>query len=72
MKVCEICGCSIDGTRDGENRCPSCEDIEEASRTETVKQRRAKANCLRHERDAAMKSLGLVKVRGALGGVYWE
>jgi len=30
---------------------------------------RAKA---RQSRDNAMRGLGLVKVRGALGGVYWE
>lgn len=67
MKVCEICGCSIDGTRDGENRCTACEDIEEA-----IPIKRTEANKLRRERDAAMESLGSVKVRGALGGVYWE
>jgi len=26
----------------------------------------------RREKDEAMKSLGLVKVKGALGGTYWE
>ena len=31
--------------------------------------RRAK---LRKERDEAMRSLGLKRVRGALGGIYWE
>lgn len=26
----------------------------------------------RRDKDDALRSLGLVKVRGALGGVYWE
>jgi hypothetical protein len=30
------------------------------------------ANTRRKERDQVMRDLGLVKVRGALGGVYWE
>jgi len=29
-------------------------------------------NKLRRERDQAMRDLGLVKVRGNLGGTYWE
>lgn len=29
-------------------------------------------NKSRKERDQAMRDLGLVRVRGALGGVYWE
>lgn len=32
----------------------------------------AKSARNRKEKDAAMKSLGLVKVKGALGGTYWE
>ena len=32
--------------------------------------RRARLN--RKLKDEALRSLGLVKVRGALGGVYWE
>jgi hypothetical protein len=42
--------------------------IELAKRME--RNRRAKAN--RRAREDALKSCGLVKVRGALGGVYWE
>ena len=29
-------------------------------------------NQARRERDQAMRDLNLVRVRGALGGVYWE
>jgi hypothetical protein len=30
------------------------------------------ARARRREKNAAMKSLGLVKVKGAMGGAYWE
>ena len=36
---------------------------------EVARRRRNKA---RKEKDQAMRDLGLTKVRGALGGVYWE
>ncbi len=58
MKVCEKCGEEI-GTKDGENRCQACEKKEKRKN-----QRKA--------REEALRSCGLVKVRGALGGVYWE
>jgi len=60
MKVCSRCGIEI-FTRDGDNRCQSCE--EKPAR---------KARKRRSERDDVMRSLGLVKVRGAMGGTYWE
>jgi hypothetical protein len=34
--------------------------------------KRHRAALRRSERDQAMRDLGLVKVRGALGGVYYE
>lgn len=34
--------------------------------------KRDKRNKLRRERDQAMRDLGLKKVKGALGRVYWE
>lgn len=34
--------------------------------------KRKARNARRRERDQAMRDLGLVRVRGALGGVYWE
>jgi uncharacterized Zn finger protein (UPF0148 family) len=62
MKVCEVCGVEI-ATRDGENRCATCD----AKVRKSAKRRKA-----RRERDAIMRSLGLTKVKGALGGTYWE
>jgi len=39
----------------------------------TAKKLKADArNARRRARDQAMRDLGLVKVRGAQGGVYWE
>ena len=34
--------------------------------------KRQKTNRNRREHDAALRSLGLKKVRGSLGGIYWE
>jgi hypothetical protein len=34
--------------------------------------RRLRRNLARRERDQAMRDLGLVRVRGALGRIYWE
>lgn len=65
MKVCDMCGDEI-ATKDGDNRCQSCEQAENNRK----KKQRARLN--RKMRDAAMESLGLKKVRGAMGGVYWE
>ena len=71
MKVCEKCGDEIN-TRDGDNRCSSCDrdcfGDRDGKRTQRL--RRAKAN--RKDRASVMQDLGLVKVRGALGGTYWE
>ena len=33
---------------------------------------RVKSARTRRQRDDAMRSVGIVKVRGALGGTYWE
>ena len=63
MKICQTCGNEI-GTRDGDNECPTCEL---ASRT-----KRATARQKRRERDQALRDMGMIKVRGALGGTYWE
>lgn len=63
MKVCDICGDEI-ATRDGENRCSKC-----------VKASAGKKHLLKKNaqtRDQIMRDLGLVKVKGAMGGVYWE
>lgn len=66
MKVCEICGDEI-YTRDGENRCKNCDENENPKPVE--KKRRKRNRSAMHE---AMESIGLVRVRGALGGVYYE
>lgn len=58
MKVCEKCGEEI-ATKDGDNDCGKCRK----------KKDRAKR---RKEREDVLRSCGLVKVRGALGGTYWE
>jgi hypothetical protein len=60
MKVCQKCGDEI-RTLDKVNTCPKCK--------EKTKKARA-AN--RRANDDALRSLGLTKVRGALGGTYWE
>lgn len=67
MKVCEVCGDMI-ATPDGENRCRTCEEAADAKQRAVLLKRRADGRA----RDAAMRSLGLTKVRGAMGGVYWE
>ena len=62
MKTCGRCGEEI-GTKDGDNFCDACELAAE-------KCRRRRTN--RREREAVLRSLGMAKVRGALGGTYWE
>lgn len=64
MKVCEVCGKEIDG-KDGDNFCVACDWAEDSKK-------RIRRMALRRERDLVMRSLGMVKVRGALGGTYWE
>ncbi len=64
-KVCERCGDEI-GTKDGDNRCGRCEAEGRKRLTATTAKR------LKMEREEVMRSCGLVKVRGALGGTYWE
>ena len=67
MKFCENCSREI-STRDGDNLCRECEDAEGDKKK--LKAQRAKIN--RKARESALKACGLVKVRGALGGTYWE
>jgi len=63
MKVCEICGDEI-ATKDGENKCLKC------LKASTGKKKLFRKNA--ETRDAILRDLGLVKVKGAMGGVYWE
>lgn len=70
MKVCEKCEREIDG-RDGDNLCELCEKDE--SMAQTAKQRRnAKARARRNAMRDAMDNICMTRVRGALGGVYYE
>jgi hypothetical protein len=66
MKVCENCRIEI-GTKDGENLCESCD---RAQTKKALRNRRARANRRLH--DEVMQSCGLTKVRGSMGGTYWE
>jgi len=60
MKVCERCGDEI-FTRDGDNVCDKCE---------RKPMRRVRAT--RKAREQMLRDLGLTKVKGSLGGTYWE
>lgn len=68
MKVCKRCGVEI-ASLDGDNYCHSCKDTK-TNKVIGVNRQRVKANRL--ARESALESCGLVKVRGALGGTYWE
>lgn len=65
MKVCQNCGEEIGG-RDGDNYCANCNDASLQDK------RKARARSNRKARESIMRSLGLTKVRGAMGGTYWE
>lgn len=69
MKVCAKCGEEI-STRDGENLCNACEsnDIADVKRAERNRKARERRRAI-HD---IMDSLGLKRVRGAMGGVYYE
>jgi uncharacterized Zn finger protein (UPF0148 family) len=62
MKVCEQCGEEI-VAQDGDNLCNRCHQ-KRIKRKMAAKQRQ--------ERDEVLRSLGLTKVHGTLGGTYWE
>lgn len=66
MKFCASCGNEI-ATKDGDNHCESC-DQRMANGKRTTKRAQENRKAI-HE---AMTDLGLVRVRGALGGVYYE
>ena len=65
MKVCEKCGVEI-STKDGEGMCRTCDEAAANGK------RKKGVTTKRREREETMRSCGLVKVRGALGGTYWE
>lgn len=67
MKVCNKCGIEIDGL-DGDNYCPDCDRDDPPP---SPKQKQTK-KLSRKAREEIYRELGLVKVKGALGGSYWE
>jgi hypothetical protein len=67
MKVCKICGDEI-STRDGENICDGCENANQ----NMDKKAKAKRRNAGRIRDEIMKDLGMTRVRGAMGGIYYE
>ena len=67
MKVCSVCGDGI-STPDGDNTCRQCEDAVDAKHKKALARRRQAAR----EKAEIMESCGLKKVRGAMGGTYWE
>ena len=60
--VCPIHG----GPWTPDNRC--CEQAVETKQSRARRQR----NATRRAINDAMRGMGLVRVRGALGGIYWE
>ena len=66
-KRCQECDKDISGSLR-----PCCTDESCYLATYRRLQRNKRARVARREKDSALRSLGLVKVRGALGGVYWE
>jgi hypothetical protein len=51
------------GQQVGQYLCPACQK---------ARARRARARENRKARESALRDHGMVKVRGALGGTYWE
>lgn len=68
MKVCNRCSQEHDGL-DGDNLCRECMDLDDAPKGSP---KRKAARLSRKVRDSIADSLGLKKVRGALGGTYYE
>jgi uncharacterized membrane protein YvbJ len=69
MKFCKNCGIEID-TQEGENYCADCDLLMANDDKAGLRRRRTKMR--RKEREQVLKDLGLRKVYGSLGGVYWE
>jgi len=69
MKFCAKRMAEID-TKDGENICAKCANHAAFDRrVSRLRERRERDRKGRHE---ALTSLGLIRVRGAMGGVYYE
>jgi hypothetical protein len=82
ITICEVCGYPTDKPICDNPACTvrggipqhiidaaKKRDAEKAERQRIAKIR---ANVNRRAREQAAKDCGLVKVRGALGGIYWE
>lgn len=69
MKVCQKCGVEIGGKDGVDNLCWDCEY---ESEFKPRKRRRRRQELTKKERETVYRSCGLVKVKGALGGEYWE
>jgi len=70
MKVCRDCGIEIE-TNTTENQCLMCCTIDNIDMKRTLRAIRNE----QHRKSAAQnvaESLGLVRDRGSLGGVYYE
>jgi len=55
--------------------CRECKQFRECANKDDLQcatRKRKRRNAARKAREQAMRDCGLVKVRGALGGVYWE
>ena len=63
MKVCEICHCEIDGKDGVDNRCPEHENT-----VRVAKKARRRRSIIAE----VMADHGMTKVRGNLGGTYYE
>ena len=65
MKICEKCGEEI-GSGDADTLCADCDEAQARGR------RNVQARANRRAREAVLRELSLVKVRGKLGGTYLE
>jgi len=59
----------VSGTENGETFYP---DEKTAEKIRRIVARRDKAAQWRRERESILRDMGMVKVRGALGGTHWE
>lgn len=62
VAYCLRCGDMFDKGRSKSDLCPACRR----------RDARIRAAHNRKARESILRDCGLVKVRGALGGVYWE
>lgn len=65
--MCNKCGVEIDGL-DGDNYCPDCEN----GNTSLPSKKKKTKTLTQADREEILRDLGLVKVKGALGGTYFE